>query len=167
MSKKIRDKVHDTWITPSEWRLEQQKRFGFSDFDPCPPDCDTAVFNGLAVEWDDCTFANIPYSQQLKEKFLWKGYEEAKKDKTVIILCPVSTSTKIFHELILPTATIEFLRGRLPFEGIDNDGNWCNPYVGGMTDALIKWRHENCMGRPEVKRSGQQDLMLVIWEKIK
>lgn len=164
MSRKIRNKVHDSWLTPSDWRKEQQKRFGFSDFDPCPPDCDTDIFDGLEVEWDNRTFANIPYSQQLKEKFLFKAHAESLKGKFIVILCPVSTSTKIFHELIFPTAKIEFIRGRLPFEGIDNDGNWCNPYIAGDSSPVLEWRENNqCFSRNQVKRSGQQDLFLIIW----
>lgn len=165
MSKKVRNKVHDTWLTPYKWRCEQQARLGFSDFDPCPPDCDTDHFDGLKVNWDTCTFANIPYSQQLKEKFLFKAHAESLKGKFVVILCPVSTSTKVFHSLILPTAKIEFIKGRLPFEGIDNDGNWCNPYLGGDLQIVADWReNNNCFDRKRVNRSGQQDLMLVIWD---
>lgn len=164
MATKIRNKVHDTWLTPWDWRCQQQSRFGFSDFDPCPPDCDTAQFDGLNVDWDPKTFANIPYSQKLKERFFRKGYTESQKGKFVVILCPVSTSTKIFHELILPTAKIEFIQGRLPFEGIDNEGNWCNPYLGGDSLIVADWRENNkCFDRKRVNRSGQQDLMLVIW----
>jgi DNA N-6-adenine-methyltransferase (Dam) len=165
MTKKDRDKVHDTWLTPADWFQAQNNYFKFDDFDPCPPDCDTGVFDGLKVPWANRTFANIPYSQQLKEKFLWKAYEESKLNEIIVVLCPVSTSTKIFHELILPTARIDFIRGRLPFEGIDNAGNWCNPYTGGDSPLIRNWRAENCEGRPQVKRSGQQDLMLVIWGK--
>jgi hypothetical protein len=165
VSLKIRNKVSDTWLTPADWYYQQKERFGFSDFDPCPVDCDTAIFDGLKAEWDDRTFANIPYSRDIKEKFLWKAYAESKKQKLCVILCPVSTSTKIFHELILLTAKIEFVRGRLPFEGIDNDGIWCNPYMGGDSLNASEWRKNNkCFERTQAKRSGQQDLMLVIWD---
>ncbi len=164
MSKKVRSPVHDIWLTPSDWFDIQNKRFQFDAFDPCPPDCNTEIFDGLAIDWANRTFANIPYSQTLKEKFPWKAFEESKRCELIVILCPVSTSTKIFHELILPTASIEFIRGRLPFEGIDNDGNWCNPFIGGDSQIVQAWRdNNNCLNRPRVKRSGQQDLMLVIW----
>jgi len=167
MSVKIRNPVHDTWLTPCRWFQEQNSRFKFDKFDPCPPDCDTDKFDGLKVDWANRTFANVPYSQKLKEKFLWKAYEQSQRCDLIVILCPVSTSTKIFHELILPTAKIEFIRGRLPFEGIDNDGNWCNPHIGGDSELVQAWRKNVgcCDQRRQVKRSGQQDLMLVIWEK--
>jgi DNA N-6-adenine-methyltransferase (Dam) len=167
MPVKIRNKVHDTWLTPSAWYQAQKARFNFDDFDPCPPDCNTELFDGLKVDWAKRTFANVPYSQRLKEAFLWKAFEESKKNDLIVILCPVSTSTKIFHELIWPTAKVEFIRGRLPFEGIDNDGNWCNPGIGGDSEIVKAWRESvGCGDRPQVHRSGQQDLMLVIWEKV-
>jgi hypothetical protein len=164
MATKIRNLVHDTWLTPIKFRTELQERFHFDNFDPCPPDCNANVFDGLEVDWANRTFANIPYSQKLKEKFLWKAYAESQLRELIVILCPVSTSTKIFHELVLPTARLEFVRGRLPFEGIDNDGNWCNPYLAGDSLLVADWRENNkCFERAKVNRSGQQDLMLIVW----
>jgi site-specific DNA-methyltransferase (adenine-specific) len=147
----------DTWLTPRVFYDRINERFQFDDFDPCPPNCDLSLFNGLKVDWAPKTFCNPPYSRVDKEKFLYKGFEESKKSKLVVFLVPVSTSTKIFHELILPNAKIEFLRGRLKFEGIDREGNWINPGVGMYQLQNVP---ENA---PQISRSGQNDNMLIIF----
>lgn len=149
---------NNTWLTPYEFYVELDRRFKFSKFDPCPPDNNLNEFDGLATQWADRTFCNPPYSKTLKEKFLYKGYEQSLQGKLVVFLLPVSTSTKIFHELILPNAKVEFIKGRLQFEGIDNDGNWVNPHRG--IDSL-KNIPENTK---QIKRSGQTDSMLVIFD---
>lgn len=146
----------DTWLTPSQFYNELNSRFNFDDFDPCPPDNDLELFNGLSVDWANTTYCNPPYSQKLKEKFIYKAYSESLKHKLCILLLPVSTSTKIYHELILPNARVEFLKGRLKFEGFDRDGNWVNPNTGMYT-------LEDTEGRKKVNRSGQNDSMLVIF----
>ena len=157
MSSKIKStEALDTWLTPLDFYNELNSRFNFNKFDPCPPDNDLELFNGLEVDWTDITFCNPPYSQKLKEKFIYKAYAESMKGKVSVLLLPVSTSTKIFHELIKPNARIEFLKGRIKFEGIDRTGNWVNPYTGMYT-------LENTEGRTKINRSGQTDSMIVIF----
>lgn len=147
----------DTWLTPSIFFDKINDRFKFDDFDPCPPDCDLSQFNGLLVDWAQRTFCNPPYSQADKEKFFYKGYEESLMGKLCVFLVPVSTSTKIFHKLILPNARVEFIRGRLKFEGIDREGNWVNPGTGMYELQNVP------KGAKQLSRSGQNDSMLVIF----
>lgn len=52
------------------------------------------------------------------------------------MLLPVSTSTKIFHEVILPNAEIRFLKGRVKFEGINSFGELVSNKCG-MHDSMI------------------------------
>ena len=56
--------------------------------------------------------------------FIAKAVEEAKKGKLVVMLLPVSTSTKLFHEVILPNITepIRFYKGRIKFVGYNTKG---------------------------------------------
>ena len=94
-------------------QLDQEFHF---DFDPCPPDAD---FNGLEIEFKKRNFINPPYDQQK----LWvkKAYEESLKNKICVLLLPVRTDTKLFHELILPYAKeIRFIKGRLKFQQYKN-----------------------------------------------
>lgn len=150
----------DTWLTPKLFYDDLNSRFKFDDFDPCPPDNDLTLFNGLTCDWADRTYCNPPYSQKDKEKFLYKGYEQSLQGKLTVFLLPVSTSTRIFHNLILPNAKVEFVRGRLKFEGIDRDGNWVNP---GMGMYQLKNIPDNA---PKISRTGQNDLMLVIFGEL-
>ena len=148
----------DTWLTPLDFYEELNKRFRFDEFDPCPPDNDIELFDGLKVDWAGITFCNPPYSKTLKEKFIYKAYAESLKGKLIVLLLPVSTGTRIFHDLIQPKARIEFIKGRLKFEGIDSDGTWVNPNCG-------MYRLDYVSGSfPQISRSGQTDSMLVIFD---
>ena len=130
---KMRNNSGDDWATPKEFYNKLDSVYHF-DFDPCPYQSD---FDGLTIEWGGCNFVNPPYSRKLKEAFINKALEESKKGKTCVLLLPVSTSTKIFHEVILPNAKkIEFLRGRLKFERKDENGNFISKSAG-QHDSMI------------------------------
>ena len=108
----------DEWETPKDFYNELNKEFNF-DFDPCPIN---PTFDGLSIEWGKRNFVNPPYSRKLKEAFILKAIEESKKGKLCVMLLPVSTSTKIFHENILPNSEIRFIRGRLKFSNLKTCG---------------------------------------------
>jgi hypothetical protein len=147
----------NTWLTPDDYYKKLDMRFCFEDFDPCPPDCNLSVFNGLHVAWKRRTYFNPPWTTADKSQFILKAYNESLLGKFIVGLLPVSTSTKIFHEIVLPHGRIEYLRGRLPFEGIDCDGNWVNPRMGMYDLPNVP------EDAPEIYRSGQTDLMLVMF----
>jgi hypothetical protein len=87
----------DDWETPKELYAKLNDEFHF-DFDPCPLHAD---FNGLILEWGDYNFINPPYSRKIKEEFIKRAHWLWKtQNKTSVLLLPVSTSTKIFHEYI-------------------------------------------------------------------
>ena len=86
----------DHWATLKYLYDELNKEFNF-DFDPCPLHSN---FDGLAIEWGKSNFVNPPYNRIDKPKFIEKAYFEWRKGKTVVMLIPVSTSTKHFHEYI-------------------------------------------------------------------
>ena len=126
---------NDNWKTPDWLYKKLNDEFGF-DFDPCPLN---SKFNGLQIEWRNVNFINPPYNRKDKPKFIQKAFDEWKKGKTCVLLLPVSTSTKQFHDLILPNAEIRFLRGRVAFEGYTTKGKY------------------------ETKRKGKHDSMIVIF----
>ena len=128
--------INDNWKTPESFYEELDNEFHF-DFDPCPLNHNTDLWDGLKIEWGKSNFINPPYSRKLKEAFILKALEESKKGKVCILLIPVSTSTKIFHEVIKPNAKdIRFIKGRIKFTGIgkngNNEGKTC-----GMHDSMI------------------------------
>lgn len=100
----------DDWATPKDFYEKLNQEFQF-DFDPCPFQHDTSLWDGLNVEWGGVNFINPPYSRALKEAFVKKAIEESKKGKTCVMLLPVSTSTVLFHDYILPNKKeIRFVR---------------------------------------------------------
>ena len=129
---KVRKKIHDNWKTPIDFYNKLNDEFKF-DFDPCPLNSD---FNGLNIEWGKSNFINPPYSRKLKEAFIRKAYQESLSGKLCVMLLPVSTSTKIFHEIILPNTEIRFIKGRLKFEGINSKGEFVINKCG-MHDSMI------------------------------
>jgi site-specific DNA-methyltransferase (adenine-specific) len=127
----------DNWETPEYLRDEIYREFNI-DFDPCPINLGeiTPENDGLLIEWGKCNFVNPPYSRKLKEAFVKRAIEYQAKGRLCVLLIPVSTSTKLFHDYILPNATdIRFLKGRVKFKGICSDGT---PSTGaGMHDSMI------------------------------
>ena len=121
----------DDWKTPNNLYEKLDNEFLF-DFDPCPL---YSEFDGLNIEWGESNFINPPYSRKLKEAFIRKAYEESLKGKLCVMLLPVSTSTKIFHDVIYGNAKIRFIKGRVRFEGTNTFGKPAdqNP----MHDSMI------------------------------
>lgn len=111
----------DHWATPKEVYDKLNEEFNF-DFDPCPLH---STFDGLQMEWGKSNFINPPYSRKKKEAFIIKAVEESRKGKRCIMLLPVSTSTKVFHNYILPNAKeIRFHKGRIAFLGVNTKGEY-------------------------------------------
>ena len=146
----------DRWATPLDFFEQLNKEFNFN-FDPCPYDWIADIHkDGLLIDWKERNFINPPYSQKLKEQFIIKALEESKKGKLCILLIPVSTSTKIFHNIIQPNAKqIRFVKGRIPFIGINSKGEYVNWH---------KWDKKAPDNIKRVKNSGQHDSMIVIFD---
>ena len=131
-------KNSDNWATPKEFYDKLNQEFNFN-FDPCPlnegeitPDKD-----GLLIEWGDRNYINPPYSRALKEAFVKKAIQESAKGKLCVMLLPVSTSTKLFHEYIKPNAKeIRFVKGRIKFLGVNTKGEYVTDKAP-MHDSMI------------------------------
>ena len=133
-NRKLENSNH--WATPKGLYYGLNEAFHF-DFDPCPLNHDINLWDGLKVEWGRCSFVNPPYEQKVKEQFVLKAIEEYKKGKTVVMLLPVSTSTKLFHNYILPNATeIRFISGRIKFLGVNTKGEYVTN-KSPMHDSMI------------------------------
>lgn len=111
---------HNDYATPKHLFDEWNKEFNF-DFDPCPLNHDLNQWDGLKIEWGKSNFVNPPYDRKNKSAFVVKGIEEHKKGKTVVFLLPVSTSSKLFHDVILANnPEIRFIKGRIKFKNNEN-----------------------------------------------
>lgn len=145
----------DDWATPPSFYKELDKEFCF-DFDPCPFMHDVSDWDGLEVEWGQRNFVNPPYSRKLKEAFVRKAIEESRKGKLCVMLLPVSTSTKLFHDYIFINQTsIRFLRGRLKFIGINTRGEYVNWHL---------WDKAAPEAAVHVQDNGMHDSMIVIFD---
>lgn len=126
----------DNWKTPPEFYDKLNAEFNF-DFDPCPYTEGEPEVDGLKIEWGQRNYINPPYSRGLKDAFVKKAIEESHKGKLCVMLIPVSTSTKLFHDPILPeNPEIRFVRGRIAFQGYNTKGEWSTTNKG-MHDSMI------------------------------
>ena len=128
----------DNWATPKEFYDKLNIEFLF-DFDPCPLNTNeiTPDNDGLLIEWGKKDYINPPYNRKLKEAFVIKAINESKKGNICVMLLPVSTSTKLFHNYILPNAKeIRFIKGRIKFIGINTKGELVNN-KSPMHDSMI------------------------------
>ena len=133
-------KHKDDWQTPPEYMAMLNREFDFN-FDPCPYQHNIALWDGLAIDWKERNFINPPYSRNLKEAFVIKAVEQSRMGKLCVCLLPVSTSTKLFHNYILPYSTqVRFLYGRVKFIGV------------------------NAKGEPVKNKTGQHDSMLITFD---
>ena len=127
---------NDDWETPT-YILEMIRNHIFKNqlyYDPCPLN---AKFDGLKKEWSKNNYINPPYNRKDKEAFIRKAFEESKKGKVCVMLLPVSTSTKIFHEIIYPNANITFLKGRVKFKGYNTKGEYVEDKCGQQDSMLV------------------------------
>ncbi len=126
----------DNWATPPEFYADLNDEFQFT-FDPCPLNHNVEKWDGLQIDWGERNFINPPYSRKLKEEFVRKAIFESKKGKLCVMLLPVSTSTKLFHEEILPNKKeIRFIKGRIKFCGINTKGEFVTGKAG-MHDSML------------------------------
>jgi len=126
----------DDWSTPKYFYDKLNKEFNFN-FDPCPYKHNLEKWNGLEIEWKERNFINPPYSRKLKDAFVKKAIEESKKGKLCVMLLPVSTSTVLFHDFILPNKKeIRFIKKRIKFCGVNTKGEFVTSKAG-MHDSMI------------------------------
>ena len=126
----------DDWKTPNDLYMQLDKEFNF-DFDPCPYMHSKEKWDGLKINWGQRNFVNPPYTFKTKEAFVKKAIKESKKNKLCVLLLPVSTSTVLFHDFILPNKKeIRFIRGRVKFEGYNTKNEYVRNKVG-MHDSMI------------------------------
>jgi site-specific DNA-methyltransferase (adenine-specific) len=81
--------------------------------------------DGLKQSWEgEKVFCNPPYKRGEINKWIEKGYNEGKKENTlVVMLLPVRTDTKYFNDYIMEADEIYFVKGRIKFENAENKNN--------------------------------------------
>ena len=114
----------DQWATPWQTIRELERRFGPFDLDPAcqehtakAPTFYTIEQDGLSKPWFGRVFCNPPYSKP--GPWCDKARQETVggNAELVVMLLPASVDTGWFHDLVLPFADVQFLRGRVRFIG--------------------------------------------------
>jgi len=134
------EKKNDNWATPKYFYDLLNEEFNFN-YDPCPffEGEITPENNGLLKDWGERNYINPPYTVKLKTDFILKAVEESKKGKLCVMLLPVmGTSTKLFHDIILPNISepIRFIKGRIKFVGYNTKGELVSN-KSPMHDSMI------------------------------
>lgn len=118
------------WQTPKEFFNKLNKEFNFT-LDPATDGTNalctkffTEAQDALAQSWKgEVCYVNPPYGRQLKN-WVRKAYEESKDpNTTVVMLIPARPDTNYWHEYVMHSSEIRFVRGRLKFGG----GNTTDP----------------------------------------
>ena len=118
------------WATPQLFFDKLNEKFNFT-LDPCATDktakCKkyyTKKDDGLSKDWGgETVFVNPPYGKELKH-WVKKSYEESRKaNTTVVLLVPARTDTKYFHNYMMKSSELHFIKGRLKFENDNKEKN--------------------------------------------
>ena len=111
----------DNWATPQFIFNSLNNEFKFT-LDVCADIKNYKVkkyfdkeINGLEQDWSkDVCFMNPPYGREIKH-WVKKAYLESKKGAVVVCLLPSRTDTIWWHDYIMQSKDIRFLKGRLKF----------------------------------------------------
>jgi len=101
--------------TPQAFYDKLNQEFNFT-FDPCPS---APTFDGLNIPWGKRNFINPPYGRKIKA-WIKKAYEESLNNKLCVLLIPSRTDTKWWHDYIMKSNNIRFIKGRLKFSNYKN-----------------------------------------------
>lgn len=117
----------DLWATPQDLFDELNREFNFT-LDVCalPENAKCAEYytpeiDGLSQPWTGSVWCNPPYGRKIGE-WVRRAFFSAKTEEAerVVMLLPVRTDTKWFHEFIYKRAEVRFIRGRLKFGNAAN-----------------------------------------------
>ena len=78
----------------------------------------TIYNDALERDWPGSVWCNPPYGKEIS-KWVKKAYKESRNQLgCVVMLIPARTDTKYWHDYVMKSKRIWFVRGRLNFNGI-------------------------------------------------
>ena len=137
------------WATPKEFFNKLNLKFGPFNLDPCASPHNTKCANfytkpedGLSKSWQGYTvFVNPPYGRGI-EAWIKKAYEESQDpDTKVVMLIPARTDTKYWHDYIMKSERIYFVKGRLKFGNSQNSAPFPSAVVV-FSKVPPEWRND-------------------------
>lgn len=134
------------WSTPQYLFDELNARFQFT-LDACasPENAKCERFytledDGLKQSWkNEVVFCNPPYGRGLIEPWVKKAFEE--DEATSVLLLPVRTSTKWFHNYCCSKSRpvhVDFIRGRVKFIPPSSDIKASSPREDSMIVIFLR-----------------------------
>ena len=116
----------DLWATPQRFFDEWNQVFRFT-LDVCATAENAkcaryfdAAQDGLAQDWSgDVCWMNPPYGREIG-RWVRKAQAEAQRGATVVCLLPARTDTAWWHDYVVKSAEVTFIRGRLKFGDAKN-----------------------------------------------
>lgn len=117
------------WSTPQDFFNKLNEEFDFT-IDVCalPENAKckryfTPEDDALKQKWTGTCFCNPPYGREIGQ-WVEKASKSADEGATVVMLLPVRTDTKWFHNYVYGKAEIRFVAGRLKFGGSKNNATF-------------------------------------------
>lgn len=108
------------WGTPQGVFDVLDREFNFN-LDPCATKQNakckkyfTLEDDGLSQTWSGSVFMNPPYGRVIGH-WVQKAFEASQGGATVVCLLPARTDTRWWHDYIMQSKDIRFIRGRLRF----------------------------------------------------
>lgn len=113
----------DEWPTPQRRYDDLHREFRFT-LDPAATkeNAKCAKFftredDGLSQDWSgETVFLNPPFGRVIGQ-WVKKAYESSVQGSTVVCLLPARTDTRWWHDYVLRSKEIRWIRGRIRFEG--------------------------------------------------
>jgi phage N-6-adenine-methyltransferase len=112
------------WKTPTDLFKKLNDEFLFT-VDVCATKenklCEnyfTKEIDGLKQNWEGVCWCNPPYNREIG-KWLKKAHE-SRNNAATICLIPSRTDTKYWHEFVMDSDEIRFIKGRLKFNESKN-----------------------------------------------
>lgn len=108
------------WETPQPFFDKLNAEFGFTLDAAATAEnakCEryyTIRVNALWQAWRGVVFCNPPYGRVIG-KFVRKGFEQAQMGAVVVMLIPSRTDTRYWHNYVMRSKEIRFVKGRLYF----------------------------------------------------
>lgn len=70
--------------------------------------------DALIQDWNGVCYMNPPYGRKIG-KWLEKAYKQSLKGNIIVCLIPSRTCTKYWHDYVMKSSEIRFIKGRLKF----------------------------------------------------
>ena len=147
------------WETPQAFFDKLDTEFHFTLDAAATPEnakCErfyTLKENALWQPWDGIVWCNPPYGRIIG-KFVRKGYEEAQRGATVVMLIPSRTDTKYWHNYVMGAKEIRFIKGRLCFS--ENGRSGRAPFPSAVV-VFEKGDYQPVISTIEGNRGGEKE----------